>query len=253
MTTYPHYPEAEWVPWKPTDANGDITFWAGENEPTAVVLHIMAGWAATAREWAGEGHNGASWHFTVDREGHVMQHLELTDAGWHAGISPDQTATHPPVWPLWRGDGINVNRYTVGVEHEGFPGTQFTPAQQAASKALCEWLAAQLEIPFDENYFPPHAAIDVVNRVDDFNTPPLRDAHYGYLFYEAPATPPEVSTVTQPTQSTPLATAAVNLGAELDAFNVALQQRFAIAGLAWGDYDAVLKAYAALKTAGLVS
>src|SRR6185312_12080424 len=71
---YPRYPAAEWVPWQRTDPIGNITYWAGENQPAAVVLHIMAGYAATARAWAEAGHNGASWHFTIDREGQVMQH-----------------------------------------------------------------------------------------------------------------------------------------------------------------------------------
>jgi len=253
--TYPRYSLAEWVPWQRTDPMGNITYWAGENQPAAVVLHIMAGYATTARAWAEAGHNGASWHFTIDREGQVMQHLDLSDAGWHAGISPEQGTSDPPVWPLWRGNDENVNRYTIGVEHEGFPGTQFTPEQQAASKALCEWLAQTLDIPYEINHFPPHAAIDVVNRVDDFNTPPLRDAHYGYLFYVAPGSqsPTEEEPVTQPTPTTPLATAAVNLGAELDAFNTALQQRFAITALAVGDYENVVKAYGVLKSAGLVA
>lgn len=258
--TYPRYPGAAWVPWQKTDPIGNITYWAGENKPVAVVLHIMAGYATTAREWAQTGHVGASWHFTIGRDGSVMQHLELSDAGWHAGISPEQGTADPPVWPLWRGNGENVNRYTIGVEHEGFPGTQFTPAQAATSKALCQWLADVLDVPYEINHFPPHAAIDIVNRVNDFNTPPLRDDHYGYLFFGEPTTVPAApdtteDPVTQPTttnSSTPLATAAVNLGAELDAFNTALQQRFAINLVAFGDYENVVKAYAALKGVGLV-
>ena len=182
------YEQAEWVPWKRYDDRGQITYWQGVNKPVAVVLHIMAGYASTARQWAGDGHYGASWHFTVSRKGNVMQHLELDDAGYQAGI-PDSAPD--PTWPLWRGHGENVNWYTIGIEHEGFPGEPFSPEQAAASKALCKWLAETLAIPFDRDHFPPHADIDVVNRVNDFNIPALREAHYAYLFEEEDEMTPE--------------------------------------------------------------
>ncbi len=180
------YPAAEWVPWKRDDAEGRPTFWPGSCTPVAVVLHIMAGSAGTARQWASRGHYGASWHFTVGRDGHVMQHLELDDAGYQAGIP----ASNPdPAWPLWRGHGQNVNWYTLGIEHEGFPGEPFTAAQAEASRALCRWLSETLAIPFDRRHFPAHAEIDVLNRPNDFNTPALREAHYHYLFEEEEMTP----------------------------------------------------------------
>ena len=174
------YPGAEWVPWRYTSPQGQ-TYWAGVCKPSAVVLHIMAGYATTARQWAGEAHYGASWHFTVAQDGTVMQHLELDDAGYQAGI-PSTAPT--PTWRLWRGHDQNVNWYTLGIEHEGFPGTPFTAQQSAASRDLCRWLANELGIAFDREHFPAHAEIDVVNRVNDFNTPELREAHYAYLFQQ---------------------------------------------------------------------
>ncbi|MEO9254924.1 MAG: peptidoglycan recognition family protein [Tepidiformaceae bacterium] len=176
---YPNYPAAEQVPWKLDSPDGQQCYWPGINAPTAVVLHVMQGYATTAREWANDGHYGASWHFTIGRDGSVMQHLGIGDSGYHAGILP---GAPKPTWPLWRGDGQNVNWYTVGVEHEGFEGTPFTEEQTVASIALCKWLAGLLPIPFDRDHFPPHADIDVVNRVNDFNTPALREAHYARLF-----------------------------------------------------------------------
>lgn len=171
------YPGAKWLPWRPDSPEGP-TFYRGTNRPQAVVLHVMAGHAGTAREWAAAGHFGASWHYTVTRGGEVYQHLEHADGGYHAGIAGD---VRPP-WILWRGPAVNVNNYTIGVEHEGFPGGPFPLAQAAASRALCRWLAAELAIPLDEAHFPPHAAIDPVNRANDFNTPAERAAFYRYLF-----------------------------------------------------------------------
>lgn len=169
------------APWKYVSPSGVPNYYRGSNQPTAVVLHIMVGYVATALEWAEAGHNGASWHYTVARDGTVYQHLQHSDGGWQAGI----TATAPkPTWPLWRGNGVNVNNYTLGIEHEGFPGEPFTALQAEASRELCRSLAKELGIPLDHDHFPAHAEIDVVNRVNDFNTPELRAAHYAYLFEE---------------------------------------------------------------------
>lgn len=174
------YPGAKWFPWR-YDSPSGATYYRGENRPAAVVLHVMAGHARTALEWAKGGHFGASWHYTVARDGSVYQHLEHADGGYHAGIPGDAPR---PTWGRWRGHGVNVNRYTIGIEHEGFPGEPFAPAQAAASRDLCRWLAGELGIRLDYDHFPPHAAIDVVNRPNDFNTPELRAEHYAYLFEE---------------------------------------------------------------------
>lgn len=220
----PRFPGAEWVPWQLHGPGGEPTCWPGENEPVAAVLHIMAGYAHTARDWATAGHVGASWHFTVARDGSAMQHLELSDAGWHAGIPADAPA---PSWPLWRGTGQNVNRYTVGIEHEGFPGQPFTTAQAATSARLCRWLATTLAFPFERTRFPAHADIDIINRPNDFNTPPLREQHYAALFaavaqtpVEEPMSPEQVRTIAR-AEAAAAAQAAIN-----EAFETALPNIF---------------------------
>ena len=178
------YPLAEWIPWRPTSTDGRPTFYAGQNEPAAVVLHVMQGYQTTSRRWANAGHFGVSWHYSVARDGSIMQHLDHGDGGYHAGITAAKAASHPPTWPLWRGPSRNVNTYTIGIEHEGFAGEQFPLAQALASRKLCRWLARTLRIPMDEAHFPPHAAIDLRDRPNDFNTPALRRSYYDFLFEE---------------------------------------------------------------------
>ena len=178
------YPAAQWAPWRYLAADGEPAFYRGENHPTAVVLHVMQGHMSTVLDWARTGYRFASWHYTVGLDGKVYQHLEHSDGGYQAGITDTQAAAHRPTWAMWRGPGVNVNRHTIGVEHEGFAGQPFTAAQSAASRDLCRWLAADLGTPLDRDHFPPHAVIDTVNRVNDFNTPALREAHYAYLFEE---------------------------------------------------------------------
>jgi hypothetical protein len=174
------YPNAEWVPWKYNSEYGP-TYYKGTNKPEAVVLHVMQGYLRTARTWAAQGHYGASWHFSIGVDGTVLQHLEFEDGGYHAGISVN---SKKPTWPLWKGHEVNVNNYTIGIEHEGFSGEGFTDEQRRASKDLCAWLAAELGIPFARDRFPPHADIDIVNRPLDFAPPAQREEFYKFLFEE---------------------------------------------------------------------
>ena len=173
-------PNIEWVPWK-LDSQSGPTFYVGLNKPTAVVLHRQQGWISTARRWAAEGHYGASWHYTVGLDGTVLQHLAHTHGGYHAGI-PDMAPD--PTWPLWRGHGQSVNTYTIGVECEGFAAEDWPPAQLDALRWLCRKLSVDLGIPYNREHFPAHAEIDVVNRVNDFDSPGRREAVYAYLFEE---------------------------------------------------------------------
>lgn len=182
------YPNAEWVPWAYNTGDGP-TYFKGMNQPIAAVLHIAQGHASTARQWAITGHYGASWHYTVCLDGTVLQHLDHEDGGYHAGIASPPAPT--PTWSLWKGPGVNVNWYTIGIEHEGFSGDGFTDAQRDASKALCQWLAATLGFPYDREHFPAHAEIDLINRANDFGPPAYREEHYQFMFEEDAMTPEE--------------------------------------------------------------
>lgn len=191
------YPGAEWVPWKYRSPDGVPTYYEKANKPLAVVLHIAEGWQRTARQWANEGHNRASRHFSVGRDGSVMQHLELWDGGYHAGITIDQGLSTPPIWHLWKGPRVNVNLYTIGIEHEGFHNEPWPEPQRQASRELCDWLATALSIPRPRDdamvagalgpgdryllHYVPHAAIDRLNRVNDFAPIAARAAYYEWL------------------------------------------------------------------------
>lgn len=173
----PWYPKAQHAPWK-----WNNSYYPNANEPIAAVLHIMQGWMPTVLEWARTGYNAASWHFSVGRDGAVYQHLDIVHGGFHAGITDAQARKYPPTWRLWKGPGINVNTYTVGIEHEGMSGKPFTEPQRQASKELCQWLAAEFGWPFERDRFPAHADIDRVNRVNDFAPPAMREEYYRWLF-----------------------------------------------------------------------
>ena len=202
----------EQVPWKLLSSQGP-TYYKGACAPVAVVLHRSQGYYSTARQWAIEGHYGASWHYSIDHDGSIMQHLTHADGGYHAGIA----ATAPtPTWSGWQGHGRNVNALTLGVEMMGFAGDPHTPEQLAALKWLCQKLAGDCGFAYARENFPAHAEIDVVNRVNDFNTPEIREEVYKYLFEEEDMTP---------------------------SFR-------GLQAIAWGDYDRMNSCFTALANAG---
>lgn len=156
------YPGAVWTPWKYESESGP-TYYRGMCDPIAVVNHIMQGYHQTALEWARQGHYGASWHFTIARDGRVWQHLELNDGGYHAGIGANRT----PSWKLWKGHDFNINGYTIGIEHEGKTGEPYPAAQMQASAKLAAWLCEELGIPADRDHLIGHYEIDSVDRPND--------------------------------------------------------------------------------------
>jgi len=81
-----------------------------------------------------------AWNYTLRSEdGHVANHLDPADVGWHAGN-----------WFL--------NMHSIGVEHEGWAGTGawFTEAMYQSSAALVRHLAAEHDIPLDRAHIIGH-------------------------------------------------------------------------------------------------
>jgi N-acetyl-anhydromuramyl-L-alanine amidase AmpD len=100
---------------------------ATRNDAAGVVCHSMAGSADGAMAVLGDSARRASWHFSVLRDGRVLQHFDSRAVAWHCGSR------------AW-------NARTIGIEHEGGfePADEpLTPPQLASSVALVRWLAAQ--------------------------------------------------------------------------------------------------------------
>ncbi|MEV7808176.1 peptidoglycan recognition family protein [Microbispora sp. NPDC088329] len=81
-----------------------------------------------------------AWNYTIrSSDGHVAQHLDAKDVGWHAGN--------------WY-----VNAHSIGVEHEGFAGgaTWFTESMYQTSAALVKHLSGKYGIPLDRAHVIGH-------------------------------------------------------------------------------------------------
>jgi N-acetyl-anhydromuramyl-L-alanine amidase AmpD len=100
---------------------------ATRNAAAGIVCHSMVGSAAGAMAVLDDPARRASWHFSVLRDGAVLQHFDSHAVAWHCGSRE------------W-------NARTIGIEHEGGfePADEpLTPPQRASSVALVRWLAAQ--------------------------------------------------------------------------------------------------------------
>jgi hypothetical protein len=81
-----------------------------------------------------------AWNYTLrSADGHVANHLDPADVGWHAGN-----------WFM--------NMHSIGLEHEGWAGTGawYTEAMYQSSAALVRYLAAEHDIPLDRAHVIGH-------------------------------------------------------------------------------------------------
>lgn len=121
----------------------------------AIVDHITAGAFPGCLTWLCNPRAQASAHYLVNQAGEVYQLVQDRDTAWHAGI------VARPNWSLY--DGSNPNRYTLGIEHEGFDGT-LSEAQYQATLWLHRQLMDRWGIPADRDHIIGHYRIDSVNR-----------------------------------------------------------------------------------------
>lgn len=80
--------------------------------PQAIVDHVAQGYMAGLLGIAQSADPGKSWHFSIGRDGTIVQHVSIWNPAWHAGD------VNGPTWPGYT--GTNPNKFTIGIEHEGF-------------------------------------------------------------------------------------------------------------------------------------
>ena len=85
-----------------------------------------------------------AWNYTLrSSDGHVAQHLQAKDVGWHAGN--------------WY-----INGHSIGLEHEGFAATGaqwFSEPMYRSSARLVRYLANEYDIPLDMQHIFGHDQI----------------------------------------------------------------------------------------------
>lgn len=157
------------IEWRGTP---NFTRGRGGRMPVAIVNHITAGAFPGCLNWMLNPVAEASAHYLVTRAGRIIQIVKDEDASWHAG------EVNQPNWMLY--DGANPNRYTIGIEHEGYytywdeaktqikdslgGDGELTEEQYQATLWLHRQLVERWGIPVDEDHIIGHYRIDSVNR-----------------------------------------------------------------------------------------
>ena len=137
----------------------------GAITPRGVMSHIMQGWQATMIRWARERPRltPKSAHFTIGRDGRVVQHVPIRRQAWHAGrLDPGA----PPRWTLLP-RGANPNDHAVGIEHEGFSGEPWPEPQIEATIRVHRWLFAELGLDPSEETVIGHFLTAPASRAAD--------------------------------------------------------------------------------------
>jgi N-acetyl-anhydromuramyl-L-alanine amidase AmpD len=137
----------------------------GGHKVLAIVDHIMAGTLAGTDSHFKNPKSEVSAHFGVGKNGEIHQYVSIDDAAHHAGN------IRKPSWPLLIPDNstdgfLNPNLYTIGIEHEGQSGDEFTEAQYQATLALHRWLISEFGITPGPDTIIGHCRIDSVVKVN---------------------------------------------------------------------------------------
>lgn len=106
---------------------------------TYIIIHAAEGSYQTTVDLA-QNPDYLAWNYTIrSSDGHVAQHLDPKDIGWHAGN--------------WY-----INMHSIGIEHEGYSGTDgwYTESMYQSSAKLVKYLADEYGIPIDRAHILGH-------------------------------------------------------------------------------------------------
>lgn len=139
-------PNIEWV------GSPNFTEGRGGKKIIAIVDHITAGKFPGCLSWMQNPKSEASAHYLVTKTGHIFQLVDDEDTAWHAGVA------YKCSWSLY--DGVNPNRYSLGIEHEALAGETLAEAQYEATLWLHRQLIKRWEIPIDNEHIVSHIRIN---------------------------------------------------------------------------------------------
>ncbi len=106
------------------------------NDITALVIHSTANSRLQGVvDWFNNPNAKVSAHYTIGKDGKIVQHVKDSDRAWHAGRS------------IWKGRN-SCNDYTIGIELVNLNNGQdpYPEAQHQANVALCAYLRRRYNI-----------------------------------------------------------------------------------------------------------
>lgn len=110
------------------------------NDITAIVIHATAN--STLRgvvDWFNNPNAKVSAHYTIGKDGRIVQHVKDSERAWHAGQS------------VWKGRN-SCNDYAIGIELVNLNDGRdpYPEAQHQANVALCAYLRKRYNIEPDD-------------------------------------------------------------------------------------------------------
>lgn len=132
--------------------------------PVALVYHITDDLKLeNTISWFLNPASQASSHFVIARDGTVYQFVGTLNAAWTNG---DVNRPRTDIGWLNRAvdSGVNINKYTITIEHVGTPNDPPTEAQYRASTALSKYAIARYGIKANRAHMMRHADINSVSR-----------------------------------------------------------------------------------------
>lgn len=119
-------------------------------EVDLVVIHVSQGTIRSMNNWFANPAANVSAHFGVSKVGNVYRYVAAENTAWHAGV--------------W-----NVNKRSIGIEHEGI-GLHYVPTEEqlAASAALTAQLLKDLGLKASADTIQPHRAFKATACPADF-------------------------------------------------------------------------------------
>lgn len=144
------------VVWKPV-----VNFTEGRAgyKSEAIVIHIGEGTLEGGYAWFNNPASGVSAHYMIGKEGEKWQFVKDENTAWHAG------GINKPSWPLLK-PGVNPNLYTIGIEHEGWTGEEWTQKMKDSSAELIAHLCQKYSITLDNVHIIGHYMINSVSRIN---------------------------------------------------------------------------------------
>lgn len=134
ITTPPPQPPIQWV------GSPNFNQRRSPTDITAIVIHSTANNRLQGViDWFNNPNAQVSAHYTIGKDGKIVQHVRDTDRAWHAGQS------------VWKGRN-SVNDYSVGIELVNLNDGQdpYPEAQHQANVALCAHLCYIHNIKIDD-------------------------------------------------------------------------------------------------------
>ena len=107
--------------------------------------------------WFANPESRVSAHYGVGKDGTIHQYVDEEHSAWHCGI------TNRPTWSLLN-PYINQNQITIGIEHVGWTGEEWTDSMYRADAFLVKRAAERWGFPVDELHVIEHAELDSVTR-----------------------------------------------------------------------------------------